>query len=49
MEVERDFDNEYDEFAMKVSMPDATKVKAGGILKKKMVPRLRDPAFGGFP
>ena len=29
MEVERDFDNEYDEFAMKVSMPDATKVKAG--------------------
>ena len=29
MEVESDFDNEYDEFAMKVSMPDATKVKAG--------------------
>ena len=29
MEVERDFDNEYDEFAMKVSMPDVTKVKAG--------------------
>ena len=29
MEVERDFDNEYDEFAMKVSMPNATKVKAG--------------------
>ena len=29
MEVERDFDNVYDEFAMKVSMPDATKVKAG--------------------
>ena len=55
MEVERDFDNEYDEFAMKVSMPDATKVKAGLLdaitrpEKQWYIPRLRDPAFGGFP
>ena len=57
MEVERDFDNEYDEFAMKVSMPDVTKVKAGLLdaitrpvyLILKNGTALRDPAFGGFP
>ena len=50
MEVERDFDNEYDEFAMKVSMPDATKVKAGlldAITRPEKQGRPNGTAFAG--
>ena len=54
MEVERDFDNEYDEFAMKVSMPDATKVKAGLLdaitrPEKKWYRVCGIPRLAGFP